>query len=219
MIELDNSNTINIEKLYNDVSDLIEIAKKKIALHVNTEFVILNWNIGSRIKNELLNNEKPEYGKQVIKELSKRLMVQYGRGYSYSNLYRMLQINEKFKDFENFATLSQKLSWSHFVEIVKIDTDVKRRFYATMCMNEDWSVRTLKDRIDSGLFERTAISKKPEQTIINDLQLLTNENKMSTDLFFRDPYILDFLELKDTYNEKDLENAIISELEQRINRN
>ena len=85
-----------------------------------------------------------------------------------------------------------------------------------MCINEHWSVRTLRERIGSALFERTAISKKPEQTIINDLQLLNNENKMTTDLFFRDPYILDFLELKDTYSEKDLENAIISELEKFI---
>lgn len=132
---------------------------------------------------ELLNNKKPEYGKQVIKELSKKLVRNYGRGYSSSNLYRMLQLNEFFEDFENFATLSQKLSWSHFIEIVEMDTDIKRKFYATMCINEHWSVRTLRERIGSALFERTAISKKPEQTIINDLQLLNNENKMTTDLF------------------------------------
>ena len=216
MNELEKIENINVDKLYNDVADLIESAKVKVVSHVNTEFVILNWNIGNRIKTELLDNKKPDYGKKVIKNLSKRLIEKYGRGYSYSNLYRMLQINEDFSDFENFATLSQKLSWSHFVEIVKMDTDIKRKFYATMCMNENWSVRTLKERVDSALFERTAISRKPEQTIINDLQLLTDENKMTTDLFFRDPYILDFLELKDTYSEKDLENAIINELEKFI---
>ncbi len=216
MNELENLANVNVDQLYNDVSNLIEKAKIQVVSHVNTEFVILNWNIGKRIKNELLDNKKPEYGKRVIKELSKRLIEKYGRGYSYSNLYRMLQINEDFEDFENFETLSQKLSWSHFVEIVKMDTDIKRKFYTTMCMNENWSVRTLKERVDSALFERTTISKKPEQTIINDLQLLTNENKMTTDLFFRDPYILDFLELKDTYSEKDLENAIINELEKFI---
>ena len=184
MNELENLANVNVDQLYNDVSNLIEKAKIQVVSHVNTEFVILNWNIGKRIKNELLDNKKPEYGKRVIKELSKRLIEKYGRGYSYSNLYRMLQINEDFEDFENFETLSQKLSWSHFVEIVKMDTDIKRKFYTTMCMNENWSVRTLKERVDSALFERTTISKKPEQTIINDLQLLTNENKMTTDLFF-----------------------------------
>lgn len=213
MNELDN---INIDKLYEDVAILIEKAKSKVALHVNTEFVLLNWNIGNRIKNELLNNQKPEYGKRVIKELSNKLIQKYGRGYSYSNLYRMLQINEFFGDFEIFATMSQKLSWSHWVEIAKINTEIKRKFYVTMCVNENWSVRTLRERVDSALFERTSISKKPEQTIINDLQLLTAENKMTTDLFFRDPYILDFLELKDTYSEKDFENAIINELEKFI---
>lgn len=216
MNELENIDNINIDALYNDVAGMIEKAKQQVAIHVNTELVILNWNIGNRIKVELLNNKKPEYGKQVIKELSRKLVGNYGRGYSSSNLYRMLQLNEFFEDFENFATLSQKLSWSHFIEIVKMDTDIKRKFYATMCINEHWSVRTLRERIGSALFERTSISKKPEQTIINDLQLLNNENKMTTDLFFRDPYILDFLELKDTYSEKDLENAIISELEKFI---
>lgn len=216
MKDLDDINSIKIDKLYNDVINLIENTKRKVVSQINTEFVILNWNIGGKIKNELLKNKKPEYGKEVIKELSKRLKFQYGRGYSYSNLYRMLQINEIFKDFEKFATLSQKLSWSHLVEIIKIETDIKRKFYITMCLNENWSVRTLRDRISSALFERTAISKKPEQTIINDLQLLSRENKMTTDLFFRDPYVLDFLELKDTYSEKDFENAIIRELEKFI---
>ena len=85
-----------------------------------------------------------------------------------------------------------------------------------MCLNENWSVRTLRERISSALFERTAISKKPEETIKNELQLLREENKMTPDLFFRDPYVLDFLNLKDTYSEKDLENAILSELEKFI---
>lgn len=207
---------INFDKLYGDVSGMIEKAKQRVAVSVNTEIVILNWCIGNRIRTELLNNKKPEYGKRVVKELSKKLVENYGRGYSYSNIYRMLQLNEFFKDFETFATLSQKLSWSHFIEIVKINTDIKRKFYVAMCINEQWSVRTLKERIGSALFERTAISKKPEQTIINDLKLLNKEQQMTTDLFFRDPYILDFLDLKDTYSERDLENAIINELEKFI---
>lgn len=216
MGNLESINSIKMDKLYNDVSRMIDEAKKRVAIHVNTELVLLNWNIGDRIKKEVLENKKPEYGKKVIKELSKKLIANYGRGYSYSNLYRMLQLNEYFSDYKIFATLSQKLSWSHFVEIVKMDTDIKRRFYATMSSNENWSVRTLKERIDSALFERTAISQRPEQTILNDLQLLNNENIMTTDLFFRDPYVLDFLELKDTYSEKDLENAIVNELEHFI---
>lgn len=132
------------------------------------------------------------------------------------NIFRMLKFYEYFPEFEILSTLSAKLSWSHFVELLQIKDEIKRKFYVTMCINENWSVRTLRGRIDSALFERTVISKKPEQTIINDLRLLNYENKMSTELFFRDPYILDFLDLKDTYNENDLENAIIRELENFI---
>ena len=210
------NNNIQINELYNNIRNLIENSKKKVAFHVNSELVILNWNIGKKIKSELLNYKKPEYGRQIIKELGKKLVIKYGRGYSYSNLYRMIQMVEYFEDFEKIVTLSQKLSWSHFIEIIKMNTNIKRNFYITMCINENWSVRTLRDRVDSNLFERTAISRKPEQTIINDLKLLTEENKMTTDLFFRDPYILDFLDLKDTYNERDFENAIIKELEKFI---
>ena len=85
-----------------------------------------------------------------------------------------------------------------------------------MCKNENWSVRTLRERKKSMLYERTAISQKPDETIKNEIDLLRNDRKMSLDLFFRDPYILDFLGLKDTYSEKDLENAILAELEKFI---
>lgn len=108
------------------------------------------------------------------------------------------------------------MTWSHIVELVKIKDDLKRNFYVQICIAEHWSVRVFKDRINSMLFERTAISKKPDLTIKNDLQLLQNENKMTTNLFFRDPYVLDFLELKDTCSEKDLETAILAESEKFI---
>jgi len=207
---------IEISGLYKSIQELIETAKSRVAIKVNSEITILYYNIGKLIKENILNLEKPEYGKSVIKELSIRLMEKYGSGYSYSNLYRMIQLSSSFDSVEIFATVSQKLSWSHFVEILKISNKIKRKFYLTMCLHENWSVRTLRERIDSALFERTIISKKPEETIIQELDMLTSENKMNTDLFFRDPYVLDFLELKDTYNEKDLEKAIIDELQKFI---
>lgn len=148
--------------------------------------------------------------------MSQKLTIEYGRGYSRANLYRMIKFYEYFNDFEKISTLSRKLSWSHFVELSQIQDKLKRDFYATMCANEFWGVRTLRERIGSALFERTAISKKPEETIVNDLQLLSKENKMTTNLFFRDPYILDFLDLKDTYSEKDFENAILQEVKSRM---
>ncbi len=216
MNELENVDNINIDDLYNRIVTLIENAKRNVATKVNDEMTLLYWNIGKDITDNILNNQKAEYGKAVIKKLSQKLTIEYGRGYSRANLFRMLKFYEYFTDFEKFSTLSRKLSWSHFVELLQVQDKIKREFYATMCANEYWSVRTLRERIGSALFERTAISKKPEETIINDLQLLSSENKMTTNLFFRDPYILDFLDLKDTYSEKDLENAIISELEKFI---
>ncbi len=213
---MQNFNSINIDNLYNRISNLIENAKKNVAIKVNNEITLLYWNIGKDITENVLNNQKAKYGKSVIRKLSKRLVVEYGKGYGERNIFRMLKFYDYFPNFEILSTLSTKLSWSHFVEILQIQDKLKREFYATMCANELWSVRTLRERIDSALFERTIISKKPEQTIINDLQLLNRESRMSTNLFFRDPYILDFLDLKDTYSEKDLENAILSELERFI---
>ena len=216
MSELKSREDINVEQLYNRIANKIEVAKRNVMIQVNKEMTVLYWNIGKDIKEKLLGNEKAEYGKSVIKELSKRLVIEYGRGYSRANLFRMIKFYEYFSNFEKFSTLSRKLSWSHFVELLQISNEVKREFYTIMCANEIWSVRTLRERIGSALFERTAISKKPEQTIINDLKMLNKENKMTTDMFFRDPYILDFLDLKDVYNEKDLETAILNELQKFI---
>lgn len=216
MNELECVNNIDLDNIYNKIRERIEKAKVNIAIKVNNEMTLLYWNIGKDITENVLNNERAKYGKSTVKELSQKLTIQYGQGYSVRNIFKMLQFYEYFPDFEILPTLSAKLSWSHFVEILQIKDKLKREFYVTMCMNENWSVRTLRERRDSALFERTAISKKPEQTIINDLKLLTDENKMTTELFFRDPYILDFLDLKDTYNERDLENAIIRELEKFI---
>lgn len=206
----------NIEKIYDRITLLIENAKRNAMIKVNSEMTILYWSIGKDIRENILNNQKAEYGKYIIKELSRRLTSEYGRGYSTRNIFKMLKFYDYFSNFEILPTLSAKLSWSHFVELLQIENDVKREFYVAMCINESWSVRTLRERIGSALFERTEISKKPEETIRNELLLLNEENKISSDLFFRDPYVLDFLDMKDTYSEKDLENAIIREIERFI---
>lgn len=207
---------ININKLYDKIVTLIEETKRNVVIRVNNEMTSLYWHIGKNVTENILKNKKAEYGKEVIKKLSNKLIIEYGRGYGERNIFRMVKLYDYYSDFEILSTLSAKLSWSHFVELIQIPDKLKRDFYATMCLNENWTVRVLRERIESALFERTAISKKPEETIINDLQLLSKENKMTTNLFFRDPYILDFLDLKDTYSEKDLENAILSELERFI---
>lgn len=199
--------------IYNDISLLITNTKTNVQVSLNSEMVLLYWNIGKRIKEEVLSGNKAEYGKEVVARLSKDLTSEFGRGYSKSNLFNMISFYEKFQNEQKVQTLSGKLTWSHIIEVLKIDDPLKLEFYITMTSNERWSVRTLKERKNSMLYERTVLSKKPESTIRNDLQLLDEENQMSQELFFRDPYVLDFLELQDTYSEKDLENAILSELE------
>lgn len=108
------------------------------------------------------------------------------------------------------------MSWSHFVEIIPLKDDLQRDFYAEMCRIERWSVRTLRKKIDGMLYERTAISKKPEKLVKEELSALREEDRLTPDLVFRDPYFLDFLGLKDTYSEKDLETAILREMESFI---
>lgn len=131
-------------------------------------------------------------------------MAEYGRGYSVRNLFNMIKFYEVFKDEQILHSVSAKLTWTHIKRLIYIDDELKREFYIAMSASERWSVRTMNERINSILYERTQISKLPEETIKNDLMALTNENRMSADLLFRDAYVLDFLGLKDTYSEKDL---------------
>jgi predicted nuclease of restriction endonuclease-like (RecB) superfamily len=110
----------------------------------------------------------------------------------------------------------QGLSWTHIKSIIYLKGDLKREFYATLCQKEHWSTRTLENRINTMLYERTALSKLPEKTIEMQLKELKEKDKMTPELVFRDPYVLDFLELSDTYSEKDLERAILNALEKFI---
>lgn len=125
----------------------------------------------------------------------------------------MARFAECFPDSEMIATLSRQLSWSHFREILPLEKPLQREFYAEMCRVERWSVRTLRQKIASMLYERTALSKKPDELAELELQGLREEDRMTPDLVFRDPYLLDFLGLKGAYQEKDLEAAILRELE------
>ena len=205
-----------VKLLYNDIDGLINNTKEKIYRSVNTELINLYWNIGRVIKEDIIKKERADYGKKTIDNLSKELIENYGRGYGRRNLFNMVSFYETFGEFKIVHTLSAQLTWSHIKELISIDDNLKRDYYSTMCNTERWSVRTLRERISSMMYERTAISKKPEETIINDLKLLREENKMTPDLFFKDPYVLDFLGLEDTYSEKDLENGILAELEKFI---
>ena len=202
--------------LIGDIRSLIETARHNVAVTVNAGLTILYWQIGNRIRQDILKEKRAKYGEEILPTLSAKLVPEFGNGFSVRNLSRMIQFAEVFPDKEIVVTLSRQLSWSHFVSILPLKDDLQRDFYAEMCRIERWSVRTLRKKIDGMLYERTAISRKPEELIEKDLAALREEDKLTPDLIFRDPYFLDFLGLKDTYSEKDLETAILREMESFI---
>jgi len=177
---------------------------------------MLYWHIGRRINVDVLGNERAEYGKKTVALLARQLTAEYGKGWSVQQLQQCMWFARAYPDQEIVYTLCKQLSWSQIRLIVPIEDNLKRDFYLEMCRIERWSVRVLRERIDSMLYERTAISKKPEETVKNDLARLGKSGEMTPELVFRDPYFLDFLGLKDTFSEKDLESAILAELQRFI---
>ena len=202
------------KSLIRDVRQMIEETRASVAVTVNTGLTMLYWRIGRRVNQEVLKEGRAEYGQAIVSTLSRQLQVEYGRGFSVKNLRHMIRFAEAFSEEPIVSTLWRQLSWSHFKEIIYQKDALQRDFYAEMCRVERWSVRTLRQKIDSMLFERTAISKKPEEVIRHEIDSLRNEDQLTPDLVFKDPYFLDFLGLRDRYLEKDLEDAILRELEQ-----
>jgi predicted nuclease of restriction endonuclease-like (RecB) superfamily len=163
-----------------------------------------------------MKDERAGYGKKVVSMVSEQLSIECGKGFSQRNVFNMLRFAQTFPDEEIVQTLSAQLSWSHIVEIIYVEDSLKRNFYAQMCRLERWSVRTLRKKMQGMLFERTAISKKPKELAKQELEALENEDRLTPDLVLRDPYLLDFLELDGEFKEKDLEDAILRELEKFI---
>jgi len=199
--------------LLSDIRSLIEAARIRVSITANVEMVLLYWHIGNRILKDILGMERADYGKQIVQTLSGKLILEYGRGYSRTNLFHMIRFAEVFSDLKIVQTLAGQLGWSHFVQIIALDDPLKRDFYAQMCRIERWSTRTLHAKIQGMLYERTALSKKSEKLIKQELTTLREEDRMTPDLVFRDPYFLDFLCLSDLFSEHDLESAILRELE------
>jgi predicted nuclease of restriction endonuclease-like (RecB) superfamily len=201
------------DSLLSDLRTLITDSRQKVAQAVNAEITLLYWHIGRRIRQDILKEKRAAYGDEILQTLSAKLTMEFGRGFSHRNLGSMVRFAEAFPDTKIVSALRRQLSWSHFIQIIYLDDPLKRDFYAEMCRIEGWSVRTLGKKIDSMLFERTALSRKPEKLAEMELKALREEDKLTPDLVFRDPYILDFLGLKDAYSEKDLEAAILCEME------
>ena len=200
-------------KLLADLRSLIHAMRLGVAQAVNSGQVLLCWEIGRRIQTEVLGRKRAEYGERIVRTAAEELSAEFGRGFSEKNIRHMIRFAERFPDREIVSALSRQLGWTHFRMLVYLDDPLKREFYAEMCRLERWSTRTLEKKIAGMLFERTSLSRKPEELARRELAALRDEDRVSPDLIFQDPYLLDFLGLKDTYSEKDLESAILRELE------
>lgn len=200
-----------------DIGKLIESTKSQAAAAVNSAMTLMYWHIGDRINREVLGGERAAYGKQIIVQLAQNLQIEYGKGsFSEKHLRQMMRFAEVFPDEKIVYTVCRQLTWSHIRLLVPMEDKLQREFYASMASDQRWSVRTLKAKIDGMLYERTAIAKQPEEVALHDLEELRNERKMSADLVFQNPYVLDFLGMHDNYSEKDLESAIVGELQRFI---
>jgi predicted nuclease of restriction endonuclease-like (RecB) superfamily len=208
------SNNLPQNPLFQEIQQLIDAAKQRAAIAINAEITLLYWQVGQRIQTEILQGQRAEYGKQVIKTLSQQLTQTYGRGWSEKQLRHCLQFAATFPEEQIVYTVCRQLSWSHIRLLMYVDDTLKRDFYIQIAQLERWSVRQLQERINSMLYERTALSRKPEATIRHDLEQLRQTQQLSPDLLLKDPYILDFLNLNDRYLEKDLEDAILRDIEQ-----
>jgi predicted nuclease of restriction endonuclease-like (RecB) superfamily len=196
-----------------ELRSLIEASRTQVARVVNSAMVITYWSVGDRIRREVVGEARAEYGKQLVARLSAQLSSEFGAGFSRTNLFNMLRFAETFPDPQIVQPLAGQLGWTHITQLIYVEDPPAREFYTRMCIMERWSRRTLRQKIQGMLFERTAISRKPELLAVKELEALRDEDRVSADLVFRDHYVLDFLGLKDTYDERDLEYAILRELE------
>jgi predicted nuclease of restriction endonuclease-like (RecB) superfamily len=203
----------DFSELLTDLIEIIHSGKFLASQTLNSALVLTYWSIGERLHKDILQEKRAEYGKEIVAKIATKLTEKFGKGFDRANLFRMIQFAETYQEKEIVVSLSRQLSWSHFIAILPLKDDLKRDFYAEMCRIERWGVRTLRKKIDGMLFERTAISKKSDELIREELDSVRENDKLTPNLVFREPYILDFLDLPQKFSEEELEDAIISEIE------
>lgn len=209
------SELIENKNLVVELKSLIASTKEQVAISVNSSLTLMYWQIGFKINEDILKNSRAEYGNEIVHAVSRQLVEEFGSGFSRANLFHMIKFSQVFDDFEIVSALSRQLSWTHFRKLIYIEDDLKREFYIQMCCLDKWSTRVLENRIDSMLYERTALSKKPDELITYEIEKL-KEGVVTPNMVLKDPYVLDFLELNDRYLEKDLEDAILRDIENFI---
>lgn len=175
------SKPVPARSLLGDLRQLIAAAREQTARAVNSTLVTMYWQIGKRIREDVLHQQRASYGEEIVYALSRQLTAEYGRGFTRANLFHMIRFAEVFPDEEIVNVLRSQLSWTHFRELLPIDDVLKRDFYAEMCRVERWSTRTLRHKIGHLLYERTAVSRKPAVLIANDIAALRDEDRLSPD--------------------------------------
>jgi predicted nuclease of restriction endonuclease-like (RecB) superfamily len=203
--EISNIQTVE-QTLLSDLSQLIEQNRNFIVVQANSVMTMLFWNIGKRINEEVLQNRRAEYGKQIVATLARQLVEKYGRNFEKTNLTRMMKFAEEFPDLGIVAPLAQQLSWSHFRELIPIKEEKARLFYAGEAAARRWGKRELRQSIERKEYERTEIA---------NLQVADPESKIPFNVF-KDPYFLDMFNLPKGYAENDLEDSVLRELERFI---
>lgn len=204
---------VDVTQLVREISEMIDAARKHVAVNANITLVTLHWQVGNRVHTEVLDERRAPYGVQIVATAGRDLEALYGSGFSEKSLRHMIRFALAFPDAKIVSALRGQLTWTHFKQLSYVEDDLKRSFYAEMCRVEGWSTRTLEERMKSMLYERTALSKKPEKLIRQELTALRKNGELTPALVFRDPYMLPFLGLADTYSERDLESAILREIE------
>ena len=201
------------KKIIEEIKEVIVSSRQKVAYEVNNTMLLAYWNVGKIIvENEQNGNIKAEYGKQVMKELSKELRKILGSGFSVSNLFNMRRF---YITYPKFQTLSGKLSWSHYCELLSIENIDERNFYEKECINSNWSVRELKRQIDTSLFERLLLSEgKSNKEKVYALSKEGQTLNVPEDIL-KEPYVFEFLNLKEPKPilEKDLERKLVKHME------
>lgn len=205
------------ERLFKDVCSIVEQAKSRVAVNVNAEQNAMFWLIGKRINEDVLDNKRASYGKQIVSTLSTQLQKHYAsREYGVRNLRRMMQFAREFQQKEIVSMMTTQLTWSHIVELLPLKDDLQKEFYSTMAIAERWNVKTLRSQMDGMLYERTLISGKPDEMIRKELSDLRDKGCLTPDIVFKSPYFLDFTGLKGYYSEHDLEEMLITGMQQFI---
>lgn len=203
-------------RLFSDLRNLVRSARQRVAVAVNSEAISLYWQVGCRIKKDILKGGRGAYGEETVKKCAAFLTGEFGSGWGFRTIQHCVRVAYTFTEAEIVYALRTQLSWTHVRALMGIDDELKRMFYLEMAAHEHWSTRRMEEKIDAMLFERTAISRKPEAVIRAELAKVGERGELTPDLVFRSSYFFSLTGLRDDYSESDLEDAILAQIETAI---